>query len=217
RGLELADVERSTHIRVRYLAALEDERFDILPGPAYARGFLRTYAEFVGLDGDLLVDEYNERFAPPEEELQPVATSPLRRGGGAALRRATVLLVAVAATTTVVWQLGFSSSEPQPVTTNLDQVIAEPTPQTTPKPTPPPAATPPKRPETLVVRAVRGPCWVQVRFDSADGELVSERTLEAGRTLRFGLGRRLWVRLGAPGNVDVLVRGKGVDGLQGEE
>ena len=212
RRLELADVERSTHIRVRYLAALEEERFDVLPSPAYVRGFLRTYAEFVGLDGGLLVDEYNERFAPPEEELQPIAPSPIRRGGGEALRRATVLLVAGAAATAVVWQLGFSSSEPQPVTTSFGEATAAPKPKPTRH-----AAVQPKRPATLVVRAARGPCWVQVRFGSAAGELVAERTLEAGGTLRFGLDRRLWVRLGAPWTVDVLLRGKRVGGLDGRE
>ena len=67
RGLELSDVERDTRIRTRYLTALEEERFDVLPGPAYAKGFLRTYADFLGLDAQQFVDEYNTRFAPPDE------------------------------------------------------------------------------------------------------------------------------------------------------
>jgi hypothetical protein len=71
RGVELAQVEADTHIRTRYLKALEDERFDLLPREAYVRGFLRTYADYLELDADLFVDEYNARFAPPEEP-QPV-------------------------------------------------------------------------------------------------------------------------------------------------
>src|ERR671937_1869556 len=67
RGLALSDVERDTRIRTRYLTALEEERFDVLPGPAYAKGFLRTYADFLGLDAQQFIDEYNTRFAPPEE------------------------------------------------------------------------------------------------------------------------------------------------------
>src|SRR4029450_1048129 len=68
-GVELAQVEADTHIRTRYLKALEDDRFDLLPGDAYVRGFLRTYADYLGLDAELFVDEYKARFAPPEEPL----------------------------------------------------------------------------------------------------------------------------------------------------
>src|SRR5438093_11905116 len=75
RQLQLSEVERATHIRARYLAALEDERFDALPGTAYAKGFLRTYADFLGLDGPLFVDAFNERFAPAE---LPEAPPPVR-------------------------------------------------------------------------------------------------------------------------------------------
>jgi cytoskeletal protein RodZ len=64
--LELADVERATRIRARYLMALEEERFDIFPGTAYAKGFLRTYADHLGLDAQRFVDEYNSRFAQEE-------------------------------------------------------------------------------------------------------------------------------------------------------
>ncbi|HZC28457.1 MAG TPA: helix-turn-helix domain-containing protein, partial [Gaiellaceae bacterium] len=72
RGLDLAQVERDTKIRGKYLAALEDDEFDVLPGPAYARGFLRTYADYLGLEGHRFVDEYHSRFAPPDETA-PVA------------------------------------------------------------------------------------------------------------------------------------------------
>jgi cytoskeleton protein RodZ len=61
RGVELAQVDAATHIRTRYLEALENDRFDLLPGEAYARGFLRTYADYLELQADLFVDEYNAR------------------------------------------------------------------------------------------------------------------------------------------------------------
>src|SRR5712691_3291992 len=62
RGIELAQVGAETRIRTRYLQALEDERFELLPGSVYAKGFLRAYADYLGLDGQLFVDEYNARF-----------------------------------------------------------------------------------------------------------------------------------------------------------
>ncbi|HYX76467.1 MAG TPA: helix-turn-helix domain-containing protein, partial [Gaiellaceae bacterium] len=75
RQLQLSDVERATNIRSKYLAALEDEQFDVLPGTAYVKGFLRTYADFLGLDGTTFVEEFNERYAPAE---LPEATAPVR-------------------------------------------------------------------------------------------------------------------------------------------
>ena len=60
-GLELHDAERDTRIRARYLAALEEEDFDALPEDAYATGFLRTYAAYLGLDADLYVEELRRR------------------------------------------------------------------------------------------------------------------------------------------------------------
>jgi transcriptional regulator with XRE-family HTH domain len=66
-GLSLAQVEVQLRIRCRYLAALEEERFELLPGMAYARAFLRGYADFLGLDGELILTEYKARFEPAEE------------------------------------------------------------------------------------------------------------------------------------------------------
>jgi cytoskeleton protein RodZ len=60
-GLEIAEVEERTKIRTKYLRALENEEWDVLPTPAYARGFLRTYAQMLGLDADALSDEFRRQ------------------------------------------------------------------------------------------------------------------------------------------------------------
>lgn len=62
RGLDIADCESSTKIRAKYLRALEEEQFEVLPGPTYVKGFLRTYADHLELDGRLVLDEYESRF-----------------------------------------------------------------------------------------------------------------------------------------------------------
>jgi hypothetical protein len=67
RNFDIPTCEAGTKIRAKYLRAMEEEQFDVLPSPTYVRGFLRTYGEFLGLDGGLLVDEYESRFARPEE------------------------------------------------------------------------------------------------------------------------------------------------------
>lgn len=216
RALEIADVERETRIRAKYLNALEEERFDVLPAVAYVRGFLRTYAEFLGLDGNLLVDEFNQRFAPPEDELPPIQPSGL--GGGGRRFGQPMLGVVVAALTfsvIAVWQLGFTSAErtaiPQARAAPIARPLAAPRPKAKPvakKPAGKPALVPARPGGTLVVRAVRGDCWVAVRLGSASGPVVYQRIVGKGGVVRFGLGRTLWVRLGAPWNANVTLRGK---------
>src|SRR3954471_17089701 len=84
-GIRLDDAERTIRIRVRYLDALENEEWDVLPADAYVRGFLHTYADFLGLDGAELVEEYERQAAPaaaPAERPRDVPFEPPRAGGG---------------------------------------------------------------------------------------------------------------------------------------
>ncbi|MGI8597300.1 MAG: helix-turn-helix domain-containing protein [Thermoleophilaceae bacterium] len=80
RGLDFDDVEAATKIRARYLRALEAEQFDLLPGPTFARTFLRTYGEFLGLDARLLVEEYRTHHEPRDEVLE-APSRPVSAGG----------------------------------------------------------------------------------------------------------------------------------------
>ena len=87
--LDIIDVEERTKIRAKYLRALENEEWGLLPGPTFVRTFLRTYAEVVGIDPHLLVEEYRVNHEPRDEsDFQPIASIPARdrgrggRGGG---------------------------------------------------------------------------------------------------------------------------------------
>lgn len=71
--IDLSEVEAQTKIRARYLRALENEEWDLLPGPTFTKSFLRTYASALGLDGKVLVEEYRREHEPPGDlEMQPV-------------------------------------------------------------------------------------------------------------------------------------------------
>jgi cytoskeleton protein RodZ len=118
--IDIRTVEQQTKIRIKYLRALENEEWDVLPGPAYAKGFLRTYAQFLGLDGDALVDEYRRTVeAALEADRAYQFSEPVlkrrRRPGEEPRRgwpmRATVLVVLGAAAVAVLLVLGLTGSD----------------------------------------------------------------------------------------------------------
>ena len=78
RKIDLVEVEAATKIRVRYLRAMENEEWDLLPGDAYARGFVRTYATYLGLDAERLAEQLRRRGrgAGPGERLPRVDPRP---------------------------------------------------------------------------------------------------------------------------------------------
>jgi cytoskeleton protein RodZ len=100
RGIELSEVERVTYIRIKFLRAMEEDRWEVLPAPAYARGFLSTYARFLGLDDQALLDEYR-RTSEGADRAEPVPPTVLQPGASARRRSikpvAMVLTVLVAA------------------------------------------------------------------------------------------------------------------------
>jgi hypothetical protein len=96
RKVSLDEVEAATKIRVRYLQALENEEWDVLPGGAYTRGFIRTYASYLGLDGDRLAEEYRRTSGPPQGQRAPRVEPAAAPGGGPGRRRPPVRALAVA-------------------------------------------------------------------------------------------------------------------------
>ena len=210
-GLDLEQVEKATYIGRRYLRALEEERFELLPGDAYAKGFLRTYAEFLGLDAKRYLDELSTRLA--ERAPEPVLVAqPLRlrrrRAPLVWLRRWPVLVGVVFAAVlgVLAWQYGGSGSPSRPLSppTPLRSL-----PRAAPaKPPPRSQRSAPQPAPALGLRAVRGSCWLDVHAFTATGKLIYTGTLAEGGTLRFSLRRPLWIRLGAPWNLDATIAGK---------
>ena len=81
RRIDMTEVETATKIRAKYLRALENEEWDLLPGPTFVKTFLRTYADYLGLDSRLLVEEYRQRYERPStQDLTPFAANLGRRG-----------------------------------------------------------------------------------------------------------------------------------------
>lgn len=205
RGLSPADVHRALRIRERYLTALEEERWELLPGDAYGKGFLRTYAEFLGLQGQLYVDEYNARVAPRDEEPPlPEPAQPRRL-----LVRSIVAIVVVGAVVgaLVAWRQSGSPSRPRAAVAGAAPKVVQHVQQHAAKP-----AVAPK-PTFALVRAARDISWLSVRVGGPTGREVYRGTLQLGRSLKLGLARGLWLRMGRPQALDITVGGRLVGNL----
>ena len=117
RRLGYDQVEAETKIRAKYVRALEDEQFDVLPSGTYVKGFLRTYADYLGLNGQLYVDEYSSRYGDiagddlfPRRRERPV---PQRRESSNAVLVALAGIVALFTLFIVAWRFGTEERQPQ--------------------------------------------------------------------------------------------------------
>jgi helix-turn-helix protein/uncharacterized protein DUF4115 len=220
RGLTPADVQKAIRIRDRYLQALEEERWELLPGDAYVKGFLRTYADYLGLDGSLYVDEYNSRFARPDEpQLVPerfARTSTPFAGVGFLRPLVAVGLIVAIVAGLAAWQLSGSSGRKQgaPPTTSSHTVTTTAHHTTKPKKTHTTKHVSAALPSRAVVVASRGDCWLEIRSGSSSGRLIYESTLQQGHSLPVKLtSGPIWILFGDPPKVDVRLGGKLVHGL----
>ncbi len=212
-GLDLARVEDDTKIRAKYLQGLEDERFEVLPSETYVKGFLRTYAEYLGLDGQLYVDEYNSRFASVEEPVLSAPPARRRRRRAAESNLVVAALAGIVAVAVLVVVAFTLSNDPRevPPTAGLGPATtttggAGETTTDDAGATPPPAS---GATLTLQLVARRGDCWVTVRRGAPNGEVVFSGTIYQGETQRF-TAKRLWLEFGdAPSeNLNVRLNGQ---------
>jgi len=73
--IDINEVEAHTKIRAKYLRAIENEDWDLLPGPVFVKSFLKTYGDYLGVDSRPLIDEFKRRYeSPSDHEVRPIAT-----------------------------------------------------------------------------------------------------------------------------------------------
>lgn len=213
RKVTLQQAEQDTKIRVKYIQAMENEDFEIMPGPTYVKGFLRTYSTYLNLDPDVIVGEYQSRGLPGKTQPEPFGGSSIigaqRRHRG----RNTVLLVAVLCllVLAVIYILGLNGQEPTSPTTQPSALgLVSPSPSTT--------ASPAADGASAVADQVRvsaiATTWIQVRKDSADGKILFSGSMRKG-TSRVFTGDVMWLRLASPPNVRLRVAGEAQPAIPG--
>jgi cytoskeleton protein RodZ len=113
--IDISEIETETKIRAKYLRALENEEWDLLPGPTYVKSFLRTYADALGLDGKLLIEEYKLRHERLSDvELQPIAPPgqrDRRRPPRASFGRGWLIAVVIAGLVAALYFLGIAGDD----------------------------------------------------------------------------------------------------------
>ena len=203
RSIEFAQAEQATKIRAKYLRALEEERFEQLPSQTYVKGFLRTYSEYLGLDGQLYVDEFNSRFVAGDEfDARPRRSSvrPERRNRRVETNVVLLALTAIAIITVVVisaWQASGAGSGQGAATTNqathrVWRVVHSAVPYA-----------------DLEITAVSGGSYVAVHRTGPGGSLLFSGTIGKGRSEPFS-GKYFWLSVSTPENVVIRVAGRKV-------
>jgi cytoskeletal protein RodZ len=201
-GLDFPELEQATKIRGKYLRALEDEQFDLLPAQTYVKGFLRSYAEYLGLDGQLYVDEYNSRYVVGDDDAPFRARRQTARTRSPRVQSRVVLLTLLGiAVVTALVIVAWTRGEP-----DQQKVVGLTSPSETK-----PVATPVTRPRTaravrLVVRATVGSSWLRVQRGS---RVLFQNWLDLDQ-VRVFTGRSLRLEARTPDALSLRLNGKAV-------
>lgn len=224
REISLRDIADRTKISLRYLEAMEEDRFDLLPAPIFAKGFLREYARYVGLSPDEVVNHYlavQQQQSPEEDGVkkdQTLVNRPYRqvkpvRSWTYGLFLALAVLVLIALIWALVWyndrrrEQPAADATPPPIAAPAQSVTAQPV----------PAPTLPERPSAPLEVTIdfTANCWVEVRVD--DKPLLSEERVQ-GESLPIAAQRSVDIRLGDAGAAEIQVNGQAfaLNGKPGE-
>lgn len=224
KGLSIKDVSDATKIRSKYLEGLEQDDYEVLPGPTYAKAFLRSYAAFLKLDADALVEEYRHSHELRREESRALRESTAQQPRSRTLaerkkrktrrsQRGYALLGVVAVAVVVVLAYWGSGWGGQPAATlgpgNLETSTsstggAGESSTTTGVTgaeaftTTTSAAVSTGKNVVLVLSVSKDSCWVDVREDNAEGARLFTGTLEKGEEQTFNSAKRYWLRVGIP-------------------
>ena len=232
KGLSLKDIEAATSIRALYINAIEEDNYKIVPGEVYLKGFIRNYANYLGLDGQKMVDIYRQNQSssnvsvpatPPVSEKPKTTESSPENEPDKPAKSAKWLgvgfLVLVAAGS-FWWYSANKPFEPGPIqqTTPIQQATPAPVPPVQPTPKVQPSTdttpTPPATTKPLVLTAkFTDECWILV---TADGKTAYEGIPKTGESFTWEAQNSITIKAGNAGGVDFVYNGQPVGKIGGK-
>jgi hypothetical protein len=195
-GLGYPEIELATKIRAKYIRALEEEDFTAIPGDAYIRGFLRSYADYLGLDGDVYVDEYASRFITSwRDELPPKPSERprVRTRGRPADRRVVLLAIVAVVVVGLLVFAAFSLPGSSPHVPGLGKKNNNSS----------------QSRHQLVLTGVKHGTYVVVRRGKASAKVDLQGTVGPGETDRLA-GDRFYLLVRTPAGLHITLDGKAV-------
>lgn len=220
-GLTLEAVEEETKIRRKYIKAMEEEQFHILPGPIYAKAFLKNYAKFLKLDAGEILEIYNQKFALEENQETSKRSPEKQVEVGASGRSRYRLYFAIAVVilglvvfvyygvTRMVSSRDINEGDSGQIPLPSSEQVQVPGDQQKPARQEPPAETTGVH---LVLNVKDAESWVGVE---ADGSPVFQGLLSAGQSKSFEAKEKIFITLGNAGAVEVVYNGKNLGFLGG--
>ncbi|MCY3965994.1 MAG: helix-turn-helix domain-containing protein [Acidobacteria bacterium] len=207
RQVELETITQSSKINIRYLEALERDRFDLLPATIFVRGFLREYARIVGLDPDEVLNFYLAASARDDLEggIEDLSRRPATWPIG---RTVAVGVVVVAILLFLVWRL-FASGSPdaaEDMETMAPPIVEEAPPPPPPEPLPEQAL--------RVTLEFRATSWVDVH---SDGERTVSELRVQGESLTVAADEEIRLRLRNVGAATIEVNGEPFEHAAGDD
>ncbi|MEG6521730.1 helix-turn-helix domain-containing protein [Desulfotomaculum sp. 1211_IL3151] len=218
KGYSLKYLEEATKIRAKYLEALENENFDILPGPVYAKAFLRTYAKYLELDTEEIMAEYNGLSKNNDTQPQAEETKPFDPEATTSIAKKWKYLVAgLAIVSLFAFNSLYNNGQNQDNKPEIPKNTAQEQPNTQgPSPenlnTPGQATNNEKDQGVRVVLKVNDEqqSWMQVE---ADGNTVFSGLVGPGEMKDFKAKQKIYLHVGNAGAVEVNVNGKNLGRL----
>jgi cytoskeleton protein RodZ len=226
KGISLQEIAESTHISIRFLQAIENDAYDVLPGGVFNRAFVRKFARQVGFDEEQAVNLYQEQWqeqgGEPERGYQlGIDESEFRQASGNGLLLSFVALIVLGSLAYAAYQYftppvsdsGGSSvaglNIPTPAASPSSSPQGSPTPGTAASPTPSPTPEAPAGAMRVQITAPVEDVWVKVK---PDDENARPKLLKRGESLQFDIDEKIvFLSIGRVQSLKIAINGRNMD------
>ncbi|MBP1764064.1 MAG: putative transcriptional regulator [Firmicutes bacterium] len=212
RGLSLKDIENAVNIRVLYLNAIENGEYHIIPGEVYLKGFIRNYANYLGLNGAEIVDLYRKNQTPPPQQIISETIIPAQQTSPNTSRfLKNRKILAGFAVGCILLGTGWYVLSSGPSTPAGSSLVSSRQSVTAPAPI---AKIDQPAVQTIVITAkFSDQCWTLI---TADGKEVYEGIPQNGTSMTWTAKQTLIIKVGNAEAVDLIFNGQNVNKIGGK-